>query len=69
MTKTVKVKGMTCQHCVNAIEAELGALDGVTAVMVDLVAGGTSSVAISSSAPLNDDQVAAAVKEAGYELT
>ena len=36
------VSGMTCGHCVSAVTEEIGKLDGVTGVEVDLVAGGTS---------------------------
>lgn len=67
-TTTVKVAGMTCHHCVNAVTDELKALDGVSDVAVDLVAGGTSTVTVTSAAPLDDAAVAAAVDEAGYEL-
>lgn len=67
-TTTVQVSGMTCQHCVNAVTEELSALDGVRGVAVDLVEGGTSTVTVTSEAPLDDDAVRAAVDEAGYEL-
>ena len=41
MTRTTyAVSGMTCAHCVAAVTEEVGRLDGVTAVEVDLVAGG-----------------------------
>ena len=33
------VSGMSCQHCVNAITSEVGAVDGVAEVEVDLAAG------------------------------
>ena len=62
------VTGMTCGHCVGAVREELGALDGVRAVEVDLVAGGTSTVTVTSDAPLAEDAVRAAVDEAGYAL-
>ncbi|MFN8075719.1 MAG: cation transporter [Kineosporiaceae bacterium] len=67
-TATYTVKGMTCGHCVNAVTEELSALDGVTGVQVDLVAGGLSPVTVTSEAPLDADAVAAAVDEAGYAL-
>ena len=65
---TYAVTGMTCGHCVSAVRQELGALPGVTAVEVDLVAGGVSTVSVTSAAALSDDAVAAAVDEAGYAL-
>ncbi|MDP9394967.1 MAG: heavy-metal-associated domain-containing protein [Actinomycetota bacterium] len=67
-TSTYTVSGMTCGHCVGAVTEELSKLPGVTDVVVDLVAGGESSVRVSSSAPLSDEQVREAVDEAGYDL-
>ncbi|MCW2770657.1 MAG: hypothetical protein JWR27_2090 [Aeromicrobium sp.] len=67
-TDTYRVTGMTCEHCVGAVTAEIGAVAGVTAVSVDLVAGGTSTVTVQSTAPLDTTTVAEAVDEAGYAL-
>jgi copper chaperone len=67
-TVTVDVAGMTCQHCVNAVTQELTALGGVRDVAVDLVAGGTSHVTVTSDVPLDDAAVRAAVDEAGYDV-
>lgn len=67
-TTTVRVSGMTCGHCVSSVTEELSALDGVHSVDVDLVAGGTSTVTVTSDAPLDDVAVRQAVDEAGYEL-
>ncbi|NUT32736.1 MAG: heavy-metal-associated domain-containing protein [Hamadaea sp.] len=67
MTETVyDVKGMTCGHCVASVTAEVGKIAGVTGVLVDLRSG---AVTVSSTAPLTRSDVAAAVDEAGYELT
>nr|WP_203736295.1 heavy-metal-associated domain-containing protein [Catellatospora chokoriensis] len=66
MMETVyTVKGMTCGHCVNSVSAEVGRIDGVTGVQVDLASG---AVTVTSTAPLQQAAVAAAVDEAGYEL-
>ena len=65
---TYAVAGMTCGHCVGAVTTELGALDGVQAVDVTLVAGGTSRVTVTSTGAPDDDAVRAAVAEAGYDL-
>jgi copper chaperone CopZ len=59
---------MTCGHCVDAVTAEVSALPGVTSVVVDLVAGGTSHVTVTSDGPLSRIDVAEAVDEAGYRL-
>jgi copper chaperone CopZ len=67
--RSYAVTGMTCDHCVHAVTSEIGALDGVTDVAVDLNAGGTSSVQVTSDEPLSDADVAAALDEAGeYQL-
>ena len=67
--QTFPVNGMTCGHCVNAVQSELGALPGVSAVAVELEAGGTSTVRVTSDPELTRDQVAAALDEAGdYRL-
>ncbi len=67
-TTVIKVTGMTCAHCVSAVNAELSTLPGVTAVAIDLQAGGITPVTISSESDLDPAAVAAAVDEAGYEL-
>jgi copper chaperone CopZ len=68
-TETYSVTGMTCGHCAHAVTTELKALDGVDDVNVDLVAGGTSTVTVTSAAPLEETQVAEALDEAGdYKL-
>lgn len=64
-TTTYTVQGMTCDHCVQAVRSEIEKIDGVTGVAVDLDSG---SVAVESSAPVDDAAVRAAVDEAGYEL-
>jgi copper chaperone CopZ len=69
ITSTYRVTGMTCEHCVAAVTEELTAIDGVTGVSVDLVAGGTSAVTVDSSAPLDVAAVAGAIDEAGYALS
>jgi copper ion binding protein len=65
VTSTYTVAGMTCAHCVQAVTSELSELSGVDAVQVDLASG---AVTVTSAAPLADDDVRAAVDEAGYEL-
>ncbi|MBF6424044.1 heavy-metal-associated domain-containing protein [Nocardia cyriacigeorgica] len=64
-TITVTVRGMTCGHCASSVREEVGRIDGVTSVAVDLASG---LVTIDSAAPVEPDAIAAAVDEAGYEL-
>ena len=64
-TATYHVDGMTCGHCVNAVTGEIEKLPGVTDVAVDLDDG---QVTVTSTEPLDHDDVQAAIDEAGYEL-
>lgn len=63
---TYSVAGMTCDHCVRAVQSEVGNLPGVSSVAVDLAAG---RVTLKSEAPIDPAAVKAAVEEAGFELT
>jgi copper chaperone CopZ len=63
-----QVLGMTCDHCVTAVTAALSVLHPVTAVSVQLVPTGESTVTVIASSELGDDGFRAAVSEAGYEL-
>lgn len=67
-TTTYRVNGMTCGHCASAVTEELKTLPGVSDVRIDLAAGGTSGVHVTSDAPLDEAAVAGAVDEAGYSL-
>lgn len=65
VTNTYTVTGMTCEHCVRAVTAELTGLPGVRDVRVELPTG---TVSVASDAPVPIEDVRAAVDEAGYEL-
>ena len=64
-TTTYTVSGMTCGHCAAAVSEELSALHGVRDVEVDVPSG---AVSVTSDAPLDAADVAAAVEEAGYSV-
>jgi copper chaperone len=67
---TYQVTGMTCEHCARAVTVEIESLAGVSEVRVDLVPAGTSAVTVTSAAPLPDEEIAAALDEAGeYRLS
>jgi copper chaperone len=57
------VYGMTCAHCVLSVSEEVSELAGVDKVDVDLASGRLTVV----GSDYSDDQVKAAVEEAGYE--
>ena len=66
MTETTyTVTGMTCGHCAAAVTEEVAQVPGVTGVEIDLASG---RLTVTSSTPVDDDAVRAAVDEAGYEL-
>jgi copper ion binding protein len=64
-TTTFVVKGMTCGHCVAAVRGEVSKLPNVESVDVDLDSG---AVTVRSDGPVEVEDIAAAVDEAGYEL-
>jgi copper chaperone len=63
---TYTVTGMTCEHCVRSVAEEISELDGVSDVAVELA---TRAVTVTSSEPVPEADVRAAVEEAGYEVT
>ena len=63
-TTTYDVTGMTCGHCAQAVTSEVGAIAGVSAADVDVETG---KVTVEGDG-FTDEQVAAAVDEAGYAL-
>lgn len=67
-TTSYSVTGMTCGHCVAAVTEEVGRLEGVSDVAVELVPDGASKVTVTSAGPLDEGAVRQAVGEAGYEL-
>jgi len=68
-TLTFPITGLTCGHCVGAITSELSVLAGVGNVQIDLVVDGTSTLRVTTDKELTDDEVAAALDEAGeYKL-
>ncbi len=62
-TITFTVAGMTCGHCEAAVKEEIGKLDGITRVDVDLA---TKAVVVDGEA-LDQGAIFAAVDEAGFE--
>jgi len=63
-TRTYAVQGMTCDHCAASVNEEVSEVAGVESVAVDLASGRLEVV----GASVGDDEVRAAVEEAGYEL-
>jgi copper chaperone len=64
-TRSYTVNGMTCAHCVASVTEEVQEIPGVQNVEVVLDSG---SLTVTSTRPVDDDAVRAAVEEAGYRL-
>jgi len=58
-----QVKGMDCQHCVNAVVEEFKGFDSVRSVSADIL---NSSVVVDSEPPLTLGQAKTAIEEAGF---
>ncbi|MDR3255268.1 MAG: heavy-metal-associated domain-containing protein [Synergistaceae bacterium] len=64
VTKIIKIDGMTCSHCVAAVERALKGLPGVDA-KVDLKAG-IATVIISGD--ISDETLKLAIEEEDFEV-
>jgi copper chaperone len=62
---TLKVKGMTCQHCVMSVTKALGQLDGVKNVQIDLAKG---EVRFDNTNEVVSSRIEKAISDAGYEV-
>ena len=65
----VHVLGMTCEHCERAVVAEVSKIPSVTKVDVELHPGETSIIQVTSDQPIEQHLIAAAVDEAGYQMS
>ncbi len=65
MGSVLKVKGMSCQHCVMSVTKALGQLDGVKNVQVDLAKG---EVRFDNTKEVASDRIEKAIQDAGYEV-
>ena len=63
MQTTYSVPGISCGHCRTAINGEVAAVAGVTAVDVDIAAK-----LVTVSGAFEDAQVRAAIDDAGYDV-
>jgi len=66
MNILLNVKGMTCQHCVNAVKQAVGEIAGVSEVVVSLE-NKTASVSY-DGAKTTLESIKSAIKEEGYEV-
>jgi copper chaperone len=62
---SIKIKGISCQHCVMAATKALSAVDGVKDVKVDLKTGVAT---YEETKAVDPTVVKATIKKAGYEV-
>jgi copper chaperone len=62
---TIKVKGMSCNHCVMAVTRALNAVDGVQDVRVNLEGG---EATFEETKPVDMAVVKEKIKKAGFEI-
>ena len=65
MVATLKVKGMSCQHCVMSVTKALGQLEGIKNVQVDLAKG---EVRFDNTKEVASQRIEKAIEDAGYEI-
>jgi copper ion binding protein len=66
VTKTFKVQGMTCNHCVMRVAKALKAVPGVQDAKVDLQKA--EAVVSYDEASASPEKLSSAVVEAGYKV-
>jgi copper chaperone len=65
MDTVLRVKGMSCQHCVMSVTKALNQLDGIQNVQVNLAKG---EVRFDDSKEVSSNQIEKAITDAGYEV-
>ncbi|MBN2254628.1 MAG: heavy-metal-associated domain-containing protein [Deltaproteobacteria bacterium] len=63
--KTIKINGMSCQHCVMAVKKALSGIDGIENVTVDLATG---TATFEGKGSVDRETIRHHIEEAGYEL-
>jgi len=62
--KSIKVKGMSCQHCVMSVTKALSAIDGLENVTVDLLKG---EATFDEKKPVAPEVIKEAISKIGFE--
>ena len=65
MVTSLKVKGMSCQHCMTSVTKALGQLEGIKNVQVDLAKG---EVWFDNTKEIASNRIEKAISDAGYEV-
>jgi copper chaperone len=65
MAAVLKVKGMSCQHCVMSVTKALSQLDGIKNVQVDLAKG---EIRFDNTNEVPSNRIEKVITDAGYEV-
>lgn len=65
MKRTIKIIGMTCQHCVATVSKVICKLGGIKNIDIDLETG---IVTFEEFNPVDMDLLRTRIREAGYEV-
>jgi copper chaperone len=65
MKTTIKIKGMSCNHCVMAVNKALNQIDGVSDVQVDLEKG---EATFDHGTSVDMAQIRQQIEQAGYQF-
>ncbi len=63
--KTIKISGMSCEHCVMAVTRALKSIDGIEDVRVNLKKG---EATFEEKTPIDMDLIEEKIKDAGYAV-
>lgn len=64
MKKIIKIEGMSCNHCVNAVKGALEALEGVSRVEVEL----DKNQALVEGENLRENLLKETIEDIGYDV-
>lgn len=62
---TIKIKGMSCQHCVAGVTKALNGIDNITDVQVNLATG---EATFNELAEVKPELIKAAISKIGFEV-
>lgn len=63
--RTIKIKGMSCNHCVMAVTKALDEIEGIKDVKVDLEKG---EATFDETKPVDMATISEQIEKAGYEV-
>lgn len=62
MKEEIKIEGMSCMHCVSAVEKELKKIAGLVVEKVEI----GKAIVKTESESMNREEIYSAIREAGY---